>query len=208
MNTYSIRAFIPPLTRRCLPIRTARRYAIQAPGAPTMEIFSHQHKWMQKERAASDVETSRGVDYLRDEVASRLCERLLVCCTSRFSRAFAKLCQDINRHFPHVLDLGANACNIARMLTFPSDDQPDKGPRSQRVGKITAADSSETLLYRDADLPFNKELDIQREVLKSSETIPYDAGTFDAVLSSLSLHWVNDLQTTTTLARSGKAPNG
>lgn len=79
------------------------------------------------------------------------------------------------------------------MLTFPSDDQPDKGPRSQRVGKITAADSSETLLYRDADLPFNKELDIQREVLKSSETIPYDAGTFDAVLSSLSLHWVNDL---------------
>lgn len=44
-----------------------------------MEIFSHQQKWMQKERAASNVEASRNVDYLRDEVASRLCERLLVC---------------------------------------------------------------------------------------------------------------------------------
>jgi len=44
-----------------------------------MEIFSAQQKWMQKERAASDKETSRGVDYLRDEVASRLCERVLVC---------------------------------------------------------------------------------------------------------------------------------
>jgi NADH dehydrogenase [ubiquinone] 1 alpha subcomplex assembly factor 5 len=31
-----------------------------------------------KEREASDVQTSRKVDYLRDEVALRLCERLLV----------------------------------------------------------------------------------------------------------------------------------
>lgn len=79
MNTLSIRAFIPPLTRRAIPLRATRCYAVQAPGAPTVEIFSQQHKWMQKERAARDVEASRGVDYLRDEVASRLCERLLVC---------------------------------------------------------------------------------------------------------------------------------
>ncbi|KAF1958119.1 S-adenosyl-L-methionine-dependent methyltransferase [Byssothecium circinans] len=177
MNPLSIRAFIPPLTRRTLPLRTARHYAMQAPGAPTIEIFSQQHKWMQKERAARDIETSRGVDYLRDEVASRLCERLL----------------DINRHFPHVLDLGANACNIARQLTLPSEDSPDAGPRSNRVGKITAADYSQTLLYRDADLPFNSEVDIQREVLPASELLPYEANTFDAVLSSLSLHWINDL---------------
>ena len=43
-----------------------------------MEIFSNQHKWMQKERAAANTEASRSVDYLRDEVASRLCERVLV----------------------------------------------------------------------------------------------------------------------------------
>jgi NADH dehydrogenase [ubiquinone] 1 alpha subcomplex assembly factor 5 len=78
MNTLSIRAFIPPLTRRCLPLQATRRYAVQAPGAPTMEIFSNQHKWQQKERAAANTELSRSVDYLRDEVASRLCERILV----------------------------------------------------------------------------------------------------------------------------------
>ncbi|KAF2713033.1 S-adenosyl-L-methionine-dependent methyltransferase [Pleomassaria siparia CBS 279.74] len=177
MNTISIRAFIPPLTRRCLSLRSNRRYAVQAPGAPTFEIFSHQQKWMQKERAASDIEASRSVDHLKDEVASRLCERLM----------------DINRHFTHVLDLGANSCNIARMLTLPSEDSPNSGPRSTRVGKITAADSSETLLYRDADLPFNTEIDIQREILPTSELLPYDANTFDAVLSNLSLHWINDL---------------
>lgn len=61
------------------------------------------------------------------------------------------------------------------------------------MGKLTAADSSETLLYRDADLPFNKEIDIVREVLPASETLPYEQNTFDAVLSSLSMHWINDL---------------
>jgi hypothetical protein len=83
MNTISIRAFIPPLTRRCIPLQATRRYAVQAPGAPMLEIFSNQHKWMQKERAASNAELSRSVDYLRDEVASRLCERVLVGCSGR-----------------------------------------------------------------------------------------------------------------------------
>jgi NADH dehydrogenase [ubiquinone] 1 alpha subcomplex assembly factor 5 len=92
-----------------------------------------------------------------------------------------------------VLDLGANACNIAQQLTLPSVDSPDAGPRANRVGTITSADSSETLLYRDADLPFNNEVDINREVLPTSERLPYEANTFDAVVSSLSMHWINDL---------------
>lgn len=79
------------------------------------------------------------------------------------------------------------------MLTLPSEDAPENGPRSKRVGTLTAAESSETLLYRDAHLPFNKNIDIVREVLPVSELLPYEANTFDAVLSSLSLHWVNDL---------------
>ncbi|KAF2729202.1 S-adenosyl-L-methionine-dependent methyltransferase [Polyplosphaeria fusca] len=177
MNVLSIRAFIPPLTRRCLSLPPTRRYAVQAPGAPTMDIFSHSHKWMQKERAAANTESSRNVDYLRDEAASRLCERLM----------------DINRHFPHVLDLGANACNVARMLTLPSPDSPDAGPRSKRIGKLTAADSSETFLFRDAGLPFNQQIDVHRQVLAAPELLPFDANSFDAVLSCLSMHWINDL---------------
>lgn len=66
------RLFIPPSWTR-------RNYAIQAPGAPTLEVFNQQVKYLQKERAVSKVEESRSVDYLRDEVAHRLCDRLLVC---------------------------------------------------------------------------------------------------------------------------------
>lgn len=57
---------------------TRASFASQASGAPVFEVFNRRTKWMQKERAASDVEASRQADYLKDEVAVRLCERLLV----------------------------------------------------------------------------------------------------------------------------------
>ena len=43
-----------------------------------LHVFNDNTKYLQRERAAADVEASRRVDYLRDEVADRLCERLLV----------------------------------------------------------------------------------------------------------------------------------
>lgn len=57
---------------------TRRSLASQAPGSPVFEVFNRRSKWLQKERAAADVEGSRQADYLKDEVAVRLCERLLV----------------------------------------------------------------------------------------------------------------------------------
>lgn len=78
MATIPIRPFIPRPVLKTRALLGQRRYAVQTPGAPTFEVFNNHTKWLQKERAARDVETSRRVDYLRDEVASRLCERLLV----------------------------------------------------------------------------------------------------------------------------------
>jgi len=78
MSTISVRVFIPRPVLRMRVCSGYRRYAVQAPGAPTIEVFSNHTKWLQKERAASEPEKSRQVEYLRDEVASRLCERLLV----------------------------------------------------------------------------------------------------------------------------------
>lgn len=52
---------------------------MQAPGSPTLQIFDRHAKFLQKERAAKSVESSRQADYLKDEVAMRLSERLLVC---------------------------------------------------------------------------------------------------------------------------------
>jgi NADH dehydrogenase [ubiquinone] 1 alpha subcomplex assembly factor 5 len=49
------------------------------------------------------------------------------------------------------------------------------------------------MLNRDIDLPFNQEISLTRDVIESEESLTYEPNTFDAVLSSLSLHWINDL---------------
>ncbi|KAI9738867.1 MAG: hypothetical protein M1818_005180 [Claussenomyces sp. TS43310] len=180
MKPLSLRPFMPrPAIRRRTCI--SRAYAVQAGGSPTLQVFNRHTKYLQKERAATNVARSREVDYLKDEVALRLAERLL----------------DINRHFPHVLDLGANACNIARALTLPDTDpigpEGSSPPLSTRITRMTAAESSPTLLNRDANLPFNQLIDLTRDVIADEESLPYGPNTFDAVLSSLSLHWINDL---------------
>lgn len=62
---------------------------------------------------------------------------------------------------------------------------------------MTCIDTSHALLYRDEDLPFNERdetgLIIEREIIPNLEALPYEPNTFDAVLSSLSIHWINDL---------------
>ncbi|KAI2622831.1 S-adenosyl-L-methionine-dependent methyltransferase [Xylaria nigripes] len=164
-----------------LPRWTRRSYAFQAAAPPTYQVFNQRTKWLQKERAARNVEGSRIADYLKDEVAIRVCERLL----------------DIKRHYPRVLDMGANSCNIARALTRenpdPNPETPVSEPIAKRIGHLVAVDSSESMLYRDADLDFNKHISMTREVLADAETLPYDTNSFDLVLSSSSLHWINDL---------------
>jgi len=77
MKPASLRPFLPhPAIRRRFPHR--RSYAVQSSGAPIFQVFNSATKHLQRERSASNAESSRRVDYLRDEVAIRLCQRLLV----------------------------------------------------------------------------------------------------------------------------------
>lgn len=77
MKPATLRPSLPrPAIRRRILIH--RNYAVQAPGSPTLQVFDRHAKYLQKERAAANVERSRQVDYLKDEVAIRLSERLLV----------------------------------------------------------------------------------------------------------------------------------
>lgn len=79
MKLATLRPFSPlAALRQRLHDSQSRAYAIQTPGALTLQVFNNHTKYLQRERAASDPFASRKVDYLRDEVASRLCERLLV----------------------------------------------------------------------------------------------------------------------------------
>ena len=89
-----------------------------------------------------------------------------------------------------MLDLGANACHIARALSASQ--------AHTQLSHLTSADSSPAMLHRDAGLAFNTELGEGRHERRvvpvpDSAPLPFEPGSFAAVVSSLSLHWVNDL---------------
>ncbi|XP_068088566.1 arginine-hydroxylase NDUFAF5, mitochondrial isoform X2 [Hyperolius riggenbachi] len=82
---------------------------------------------------------------------------------------------DISRAFPFALDLGSGRGYISHNLT------------TETVEKLLQADVSEVALKSTAsEVP-------TVNVIVDEEFLPFKDNTFDLVLSSLSLHWVNDL---------------
>lgn len=144
------------------------------------EVFDRHAKMLQRNRAARNVTLSRETDYVKDEVAFRTAERL----------AF------VSRRFDRVLNLGSGPGNLERLISDPNT--PDSELIQSRLGKIVMLDSSKDMLYRDSDpseFEFNKKMDIER-IVADEEKLDHPAlapNSFDAVISSMSMHWINDL---------------
>uniref|UniRef100_G3SWB7 Arginine-hydroxylase NDUFAF5, mitochondrial n=3 Tax=Elephantidae TaxID=9780 RepID=G3SWB7_LOXAF len=83
---------------------------------------------------------------------------------------------DIARDFPLALDVGCGRGYIAQHLN------------KETVGKFCQADIAENALKNriETEIP-------TLSVLADEEFLPFRENTFDLVVSSLSLHWVNDL---------------
>ncbi|TFK25919.1 S-adenosyl-L-methionine-dependent methyltransferase, partial [Coprinopsis marcescibilis] len=154
-------------------IQTRSLASISSNSSPTnpysvgpYQIFDRDVKRMQKDRAAAldDGERSRTVDYVRDEVADRLMERFM----------------DIKRNFGSVLDLGSGPGHFSKLLL------------KSKAQKTLMLDSSKNTLYRDPDDEFEVQVErIHADEESLLETIPKNSQ--EAVVSCLSLHWINDL---------------
>uniref|UniRef100_A0A8C6J5L4 Arginine-hydroxylase NDUFAF5, mitochondrial n=3 Tax=Melopsittacus undulatus TaxID=13146 RepID=A0A8C6J5L4_MELUD len=83
---------------------------------------------------------------------------------------------DIPRTFPLALDVGSGRGYIAQHLT------------KDTVEKLVQVDIAENALKNtlESEVP-------TVSVVADEETLPFKENTFDLVVSSLSLHWVNDL---------------
>ncbi|KAM7008875.1 arginine-hydroxylase NDUFAF5, mitochondrial [Tautogolabrus adspersus] len=128
-------------------------------GRGAMNVFNREMKKRQKNWAAS-LQDGHHYDYLRDEVGSRVADRVY----------------DIARTFPLALDIGGGKSHIAEHIN------------KDVVERLFLTDISEKSLKqtRQTEIP-------TRCVLADEEFLPFKENTFDLVVSSLSLHWINDL---------------
>ncbi|KAJ9069005.1 hypothetical protein DSO57_1022992 [Entomophthora muscae] len=86
--------------------------------------------------------------------------------------------QVIKRRFPTIVDLGSGAGHVAKFLEEGSTE------------KLIMCDESKLLLNRDEDVkyPVNTE-----RVVYENEVLPFEENSIPAVISSMALHWTNDL---------------
>jgi len=102
---------------------------------------------------------------------------------------------DIKRKFNTVLDLGSGPGHFAKLL------------EAETTQKVVMFDSSKNLLHRDPDEEF--EVEVERIVGDEENllaTIPRNSQ--EAIVSCLSLHWVNDLPGALTQIKEALVPDG
>lgn len=124
-----------------------------------MNVFDRSMKRRQKDWASSLLDSSK-YDYLREEVGSRVADRVY----------------DVARTFPLALDVGCGRSHIAEHLS------------KEVVERLFLTDISSSSLRnrKTSDIP-------AQCVMADEEFLPFKENTFDLVLSSLSMHWINDL---------------
>ncbi|KAH9927303.1 S-adenosyl-L-methionine-dependent methyltransferase [Fomitopsis serialis] len=171
--------------RQVLRARARLRVAVllaHKPGAVgPYQVFDRYAKRLQKDNSAlrEGGARSRTVDYVRDEVADRMIERML----------------DIKRKFSSILDVGSGPGHFSKML------------EPETTQKVVMLDSSKELLHRDPDTAF--EVEVER-IHADEENILGVVGpnSQEAIVSCLSLHWVNDLPGVLVQIKEALQPDG
>ncbi|MEK7820818.1 MAG: methyltransferase domain-containing protein [Pseudomonadota bacterium] len=150
-------------------------------------VFNRRAVRRNRDRAAPGLDRH---DYLLAETAERLLDRL----------------DDVKRDFPTALDLGCRNGTLAARLgqdrrkrggvrTLIQCDLSEKMARAARAGE-SPRDPKEAATLAAPTLAADE------------EALPFAEGTFDLVLSSLALHWVNDLPGTLVQIRRALKPDG
>jgi len=173
-------SFLRPLPRQI--VRGLAGVTPSAHSTPyTFEVFDRSVKQLQRDRAAvrNAGVNSRVVDYVRDEVADRMMERLL----------------DIKRKFDTILDLGSGPGHFSKLLEL------------DKTRKVVMVDSSASTLYRDDDSEF--EVEIERIHADEERLLDIvDCNSQEAIVSCLSLQWINDLPGTLVQIKEALRPDG
>ena len=154
----------------------------------TIAIFDSALKSRQKAWSFAN-ENSDYYDYLRKEAAERICDRI----------------DDISRSFPLALEIGSHRGHIYNIINSRENIRGEKGG----VGGIEKLIQCDSYLH---EIPISNDTTsklVQTEYHQiDEEKLQFDKNSFDIILSSLSLHWVNDLPSTLNQIKSILKPDG
>lgn len=154
---------------------TSKWYGTTTPNQS--EVFDRDLKKRQRAWALS-LNDGEYYDYLREESARQICDRL----------------DDITRTFPVALDLGGYRGHLFREISSRSALGEGGGGIGgiKKLYEVDIAVDSET----DKNTQHSDNTLVERVRLRGNEENPLscvEKGSVDIVLSSLSMHWVNDL---------------
>lgn len=182
----------PAFSRCCYSNSSIRKEDNKSTGTDTSTAFNRNMKRLQRDSAAriychpsnrneSHKDDFVDYDYFQKEIAMRLVDRL----------------DDIKKEegFPLALDIGAGAGHLHRAICM--DDAFTGQGGIGGIRKLVQLDSSHLMLHRDDHITIPDEERERCDTFKlqaDEETqLPFPDGTFDLVLSSAALHFVNDL---------------
>eukprot|EP00462_Mataza_sp_D1_P010374 CAMPEP_0175149766 /NCGR_PEP_ID=MMETSP0087-20121206/17450_1 /TAXON_ID=136419 /ORGANISM="Unknown Unknown, Strain D1" /LENGTH=305 /DNA_ID=CAMNT_0016435543 /DNA_START=75 /DNA_END=992 /DNA_ORIENTATION=+ len=138
-----------------------------------MNVFNRDVKRVQRDKLVAQVDLQK-YDYLKLEIARRMADRVL----------------DIKRQFPVVVDVGCGNRYLSKFLgnkgSIETLIQLDLSPKMLMHNAFTP---------RDPDDPGEVVPSYRKEycVVADEEYLPIKPGSVDMVISSMSMHWVNDL---------------
>lgn len=205
-----IRSLLPRLS--CLNFRILRSQSSSS--RPALDVFNSTAKLIHRERAAyqlsengfipgenSHFPSPADCDYLRDDVAERLIDRVQDLKTKRFEVA---------------VDLGCGRAHLFRRLhsglvqkLYQCDSSPLVLEQAATIARLSKEAFLKQAKPKQSTTPqsvkdFEEESDQQQLLQEPPETftlrtgdelLPFSPSSVDLMLSNLALHWINDLPT-------------
>ena len=148
------------------------------------EVFDRNLKRNQREWSLKGND-SEYYDYLRSEASYQLVSRL----------------EDISRKFPNALDIGCHRGHILKSLIAQSSEEVEQFGVIGGIQKLVQCDStlagveaSKNIAIKEIkDNNFPLEVETIQVDEEHLENYIHEDESFDLVISSLNLHWVNDI---------------
>lgn len=140
-------------------------------------IFDRELKARHKERSLL-LSDGDYYDYLRRESASRIVDRI----------------EDISRSFPTCLELGCHRGHLYDLING-TEGLGDDGGGIGGIKTLYQCDMAPSAMRTDVKIDDENPQLVEPKYLHGDEEngLPFQEGSFDIVLSSMNLHWINDL---------------